>query len=116
MTGIRIEDTPEKCKEVIRRFRHILSVSSVKGPYESKWSTSGEERWYLRAYADGKDSLFDQFEAAQRDYAELTVKYGDLLKDYNKLKQQLGLLQEPRPYDAVISPKHDSSRIPSNLG
>lgn len=107
-TRIRIEGTPQQIQEAIRRLRHCFEVSSVSIFYHQPQKDPEIFYCYLRCYAyKDTDTLLDQLSEAQAEITRLELQLGELCLENERLKQELGLLPKPRPYDAVLSPKSE---------
>lgn len=108
MAGLRIECTPEEIDEIERRLRHVFHTNDLSKPYPNRYQTSKEQlkRYFLRIYMYEKDTLLDQLLAAQSYANDLVVEREELLAQITQLKQQLGELPQPKPYDAVLGGKH----------
>lgn len=105
MVGIRIEGTEQEIKEVLRRFNHIFDTvtSSSERFYDSRRAT--EKLYYCRTYWFSKASLLDQLEAVQITVRDLEAQNGELLLEIERLREQLRIMPQPQPHDAVLGGK-----------
>lgn len=102
--GIRIEGTLEQTQEALRRlaklfhfgtFKHYPNLQSPETPYT-----------YLRAYVYEPDTLLNQLEASQAELQQLAEVLGEVEKENERLKQQLGQVPTPKSGDMVLGTKH----------
>ena len=61
---------------------------------------------YYRGHFYQKDTLLDELEANRSYILELEERLGRLLLENEALKQQLGLIPQPEPYDVVLGTPH----------
>lgn len=103
--GIRIEGTEEQIEEAIRRLNHVFEIHRAHRFYESR-SDPEIKFAYVRCYVyRDTDTLLDQLAAANDYINELQIACGERSQEIDRLKEELGLMPKPKPYDAVLSPK-----------
>ena len=104
--GLRIEGDPDKIREFIRRLRMVGNVTvpsicwvNVRSP----WGILVYARVNLNDPRDNETStLYDRLEVARYEINELAAQLGETIEERDRLKQELGQLPKPRPYDAVL--------------
>ena len=109
MAGLRIECTLAEIDEIERRLRHVFHTNDRSKEYKTQFKTSSDPTplfyFYHRIYMYEKDTLLDQLLAAQKYANDLVIEREELLAQIAQLKQQLGELPQPKPYDAVLGGK-----------
>lgn len=108
MAGLRIECTLAEIEEIERRLRHVFHTNDLSKAWESRNKASDGTKLYLyyqRIYMYEQDTLLDQLLAAQKYANDLVIEREELLAQIAQLKQQLGELPQPKPYDAVLGGK-----------
>lgn len=102
---IRIEGTEKQIEEAIRRLGHVFVVHRAPQLYESR-SDPRIKFAYTRCYAyRDTDTLLDQLVAANDSLIELQIACGERSQEIDRLKEELGLIPKPRPFDAILSPR-----------
>ena len=104
---IRLQGTTDQLQETRRRSSHVIHLSNLN-EYPSRMDPNIKLAYY-RGYFYEKDTLLDQLEAAMADLRELELQKRQLEQENAELKRQLGLVPQPRPYDAVLGIKHRQS-------
>lgn len=103
-TGIRVEGTPEQLDEALQRLKTVFHLKGGKR-YES---IQNPELFYtyLRAYIYEPNTLLNRAQASEAEVQRLAEVIGELERENQRLKEQLGLVPTPRPGDVVLGSKH----------